>query len=70
MFDSNLQRILDSSGIPARQQELAARVARLAPFDGVHQTPLPALVLNRGSVPTACVPTVYQPCLGIVVQGR
>jgi AraC-like DNA-binding protein len=26
--------------------------------------------LTRGSVPTMCMPTVYQPCLAIVVQGR
>ena len=70
MFDSSLQRILDTSGIASRQQELSARVARLAPFDGSHQTGLSGLALNRGSVPTACMPTVYQPCLGIVVQGR
>jgi AraC-like DNA-binding protein len=31
---------------------------------------LPSLVLTRGSKPTVCMPTVYQPCLGIVVQGR
>jgi AraC-like DNA-binding protein len=42
----------------------------LAPFDGIHQTALPSLAFNRGSVPTVCMPTVYQPCLGIVVQGR
>ena len=70
MFDSSLQQILGIGGISERQQELSARVARLAPFDGAHQTALPCLALNRGSVPTVCMPTVYQPCLGIVVQGR
>jgi hypothetical protein len=29
-----------------------------------------SLALIRGSVPTVCMPTVYQPCLAIVVQGR
>ena len=70
MFDSSLQQILGIGGISERHQELSARVARLAPFDGAHQTVLPSLALNRGSVPTVCMPTVYQPCLGIVVQGR
>ena len=70
MSDSNLQSIRESGGIAARHQELSARVARLAPFDGAHETALPSLTLNRGSVPTVCMPTVYQPCLGIVVQGR
>jgi AraC-like DNA-binding protein len=70
MFDSGLQRIHGITGIATRQQELSARVARLAPFDGTHQSVLPSLALTRSSVPTVCMPTIYQPCLGIVVQGR
>jgi AraC-like DNA-binding protein len=70
MFDSSLQRIHQITGIAERQQELSARVARLTPFDGVHQSAMPALALARGSVPTMCMPTIYQPCLAIVVQGR
>jgi len=70
MFDSGLQRIREITGMTERQQELSARVARLTPFDGTHQSALPSLALTRGSVPTVCMPTVYQPCLGIVVQGR
>jgi AraC-like DNA-binding protein len=70
MFDSSLQRVREIAGIPARQQELSARVAQLTRFDGTHQTALPSLALTRGSVPTICMPTVYQPCLAIVVQGR
>lgn len=70
MFDSSLQGIRAMTGMAERQQELSARVARLAPFDGTHQSVLPSLALTRGSTPTLCMPTVYQPCLGIVVQGR
>ena len=70
MFDSSLQRIREFTGIPERQQDLSARVARLTPFDGTHQSALPALALTRGSVPTVCMPVVFQPCLAIVVQGR
>jgi|SRR5580658_2659201 AraC-like DNA-binding protein len=70
MFDSSLQRIRGIAGMAERQQELAGRVARLTPFDGTHQSVLPALALTRGSVPTVCMPTIYQPCLAIVVQGR
>jgi AraC-like DNA-binding protein len=70
MYDSSLQRIRELTAVAERQQELAARVARLAPVDGSHQSAWPSLVLNRGSVPTVCMPTVYQPCLAIVVQGR
>jgi AraC-like DNA-binding protein len=70
MFDSNLQSLRETAGNLTRQQELTARVARLAPFDGTHQSALPSLALTRSSVPTLRMPTVYQPCLGIVVQGR
>jgi AraC-like DNA-binding protein len=70
MFDSSLQRIRGITGMAERQRELAARVARLAPFDGTHQSVLPSLALTRSSSPTVRIPTVYQPCLGIVVQGR
>src|SRR5580692_780182 len=70
MFDSNLQSPRETAGNLTRQQELTTRVARLAPFDGTHQSALPSLALTRSSVPTLRMPTVYQPCLGIVVQGR
>jgi AraC-like DNA-binding protein len=71
MFDSNLPRIQDLDAVAGRQQELTARVARLAPTDGAHQAAsFPSLSLIRGSVPTVCMPTVYQPSLAIVVQGR
>jgi AraC-like DNA-binding protein len=70
MFDSSLQSIHRVTGIPVRQLELSARVARLAPFDGTHQSVLPSLALIRSSVPTVCMPTIFQPCLAIVVQGR
>lgn len=70
MFHSDLQASQDPGALTERQQELSARVARLTPFDGMHQSALPWLALMRNSVPTVCVPTVYQPCLAIVVQGR
>jgi AraC-like DNA-binding protein len=70
MFDSKLNGSQDLKAIAERQQELTARVARLAPVDGVHPAAFPSLTLTRGSVPTACMPTVCQPSLGFVVQGR
>ena len=70
MFDSSLQRIRAITGVAERQQELSARVARLTLIDGTHQSAIPSLRMTRGSVPTVCMPTVYQPCLAIVVQGR
>jgi AraC-like DNA-binding protein len=70
MFDSTLEKTLAARASAEPHQELAARVARLAPVDGVHQSALPWLALIRNSIPTVCMATVYQPCLGIVVQGR
>jgi AraC-like DNA-binding protein len=70
MFDSKLQRPEDLKAIAERQRDLTARVARLAPVDGIHQSAFPSLALVRGSAPTVCMPTVYQPSLGFVVQGR
>jgi AraC-like DNA-binding protein len=70
MFDGKLQRTEGFQAIAERQQDLTTRVARLAPVDGTHQSAFPALALNRGSKPTVCMPTVCQPCLGFVVQGR
>ncbi len=70
MFDGKLHNSQDLKAITERQRELTARVARLAPIDGVHPAAFPSLTLTRGSVPTACMPTVCQPSLGFVVQGR
>jgi len=70
MFDSSLQRIREITGLAERHEDLSARVARLTPFDGSHQSALPSLALIRGSAPTVCMPTIYQPCLAVVVQGR
>ncbi len=70
MFDSKMQRPQDLKAIAERQQDLTARLARLATVDGAHPTAFPSLTLVRGSVPTACTATVCQPSLGFVVQGR
>ena len=70
MFDGKLQRTEDLKAIAERQQDLTARVARLAPIDGTHRAAFPSLALTRGSKPTVCMPTVCQPSLGFVVQGR
>lgn len=71
MFVSHLQRSKDFEATTERRQELVARITRLAPVDGVHQAAsFPCLSLIRTSAPTVCSPTVYQPSLGIVVQGR
>lgn len=70
MLDSSLHIRRAAESTAGRQHELSALVARLTPTDGIHQSPVESLALIRNSVPTVCTPTVYQPCLGIVVQGR
>jgi len=70
MFDSRFQSTYETKAIAERQQDLLARVARLAPADGMHQSAFEPLALIRGSMPTVCMPTVYQPSLAFVVQGR
>lgn len=42
MFDGKLQRTQDLKAIAERQQDLTARVARLAPVDGTHQAAFPS----------------------------
>jgi len=49
--------------------ELAQRIARSTPADGVHATAFAPLSLVRLSGPTACTPAVYEPRLVIVAQG-
>jgi AraC-like DNA-binding protein len=70
MFDGNLQNTQDFKAMAGLQQDLTARLARLAPVDGLHPAAFPSLALIRGSVPTVCMPTVCQPSLGFIVQGR
>lgn len=54
----------------APQRELAARIARLTPQDGIHRSAIDALCLIRASAPSQPLPSVYQPSLCVVVQGR
>jgi AraC-like DNA-binding protein len=52
------------------QSVIAARVIRFAPSDGLHRTPIGAVTLARSNRPSAPVPSVYEPSLCVVVQGR
>lgn len=49
--------------------ELSALVARHAPEDGVHATPLPGVFLLRRATPTEPLHTLYEPAACIIVQG-
>lgn len=65
-----LANILDTPNLELQQRELAERVMRLATGEGVHQSAIPALALIRASSPSQPLPSIYEPSLCIVVQGR
>ena len=50
--------------------ELAERTLRHASGDGVHLSPIPGLALIRASQPSQPLPSLYEPSLCVVVQGR
>lgn len=53
-----------------QQADLAALVTRLAPQEGVHASAIPGFTLIRANSPSVPMPSVYEPSLCIVVQGR
>lgn len=57
-------------GLEAQQAELADRIARNVPSDGLHESAVPGLALIQASEPSQPLPTVYHPSLCVVVQGR
>lgn len=52
-----------------RITDLAERIARHAPTDGIHETALPSVTLIRSAAVTTPTPTVYAPSLCMVAQG-
>ncbi len=52
------------------QTELAGLIGRNTKEDGMHATAIPRLILLRSSQPTEPLPTVYEPALCLVAQGR
>jgi AraC-like DNA-binding protein len=56
--------------VSQQQSELASLIGRNIGIDGIQATAIPRLVLIRSSRPTEPLPTVYEPALCIVAQGR
>lgn len=50
-------------------RELAARIERFASSDGVHDTPMPSLLLSRFDAPNAPIRGVQEAALCLIVQG-
>jgi AraC-like DNA-binding protein len=59
-----------ASAPDARQIELAERTLRHARADGVVDSIVPGLALIRASQPSQPLPSLYEPSLCVVVQGR
>ena len=70
MPHDDLAMLPDEVSTHARRAELIDLVSRFAPDDGVHPTAIAPLQLIRASAPAQSLPTVYEPGLCVVVQGR
>jgi AraC-like DNA-binding protein len=68
MLDAALSTTL--SPADRRQADLIELVTRHAPGDGLHDTAIAPLQLIRASAPAQRLPSVYEPGLCVVVQGR
>lgn len=62
--------VVELPNLDEQQAELAALVARLTPQEGIHPSAIPALTVIRSNSPSMPTPSVYEPSLCIVVQGR
>lgn len=49
---------------------MTALALRHAPTDGLHSTSIPSVALSRSTWSHEPIPSVYEPCLCIVLQGR
>jgi AraC-like DNA-binding protein len=70
---NNVTQMGSSDGtdeVRAGTSRLAALIEKSTGLDGMHSTPLAPLVLYRSSRPSEPIPTIYEPSLCIVAQGR
>ncbi|TYT24938.1 AraC family transcriptional regulator [Luteimonas viscosa] len=70
MSDRTSKVVAARQGSEAQRAELADRIVRNAPHDGVHACAVPGLSLIRADTPSQPLACVYQPSLCVVVQGR
>jgi len=56
--------------LASQQSELAERIGRLATVEGAQPSAIAGLTLIRASSPSQPLPSLYEPSLCIVVQGR
>lgn len=70
MTDKDSRVVAARPALEVQRVELADRIARNVDGDGAHATSIAALSLIRASAPSQPLPSVYHPCLCVVVQGR
>lgn len=58
------------SDVASARESLVRRVMRWTPEQGLQDTALPGVALARSESTTSCIATLYEPCLGFIVQGR
>ncbi len=70
-MNDKVSRLISSGfGLEAQRAELADRIARIAPREGLHLCSISGVGLLRFESPSRPTPSVYEPSLCIVVQGR
>jgi AraC-like DNA-binding protein len=62
--------VVELPNLDRQQAELAALVTRLTPNEGLYQSAIPSLTVIRANSPSIPTPSLYDPSLCIVVQGR
>ncbi|WP_116807157.1 AraC family transcriptional regulator [Steroidobacter cummioxidans] len=62
--------VVELPNLDEQQAELAALVTRLTPTEGVHPSAIAALTVIRSNSPSMPTPSLYDPSLCIVVQGK
>jgi AraC-like DNA-binding protein len=70
MTDNTSKVIAARPELSAQQAELADRIARNVPGDGLHASAVPGLALIQASEASQPLPGVYHPSICVVVQGR
>lgn len=68
--DSPIGLLEELPNLDQQQAELAQRVTGLAPNAGIHASAIPGLTVIRADSPSTPTPSLYDPSLCIVVQGR
>lgn len=68
--DTPIVTVNELPNLDQQQAELAELVTRLTPGEGIYESAIPGLTVIRANSPTMPTPSLYDPSLCIVVQGR